>query len=50
MTLIDYIILAALALIVVGILLYIRKEKKKGTKCIGCPHGGKCSRDCGKSK
>ena len=50
MTLIDYIILAALALIVAGIILYIRKEKKKGTKCIGCPYGGKCSGDCSKGK
>ena len=38
-------------LIVVGILLflvgtailYIRKEKKKGTRCIGCPSSGYCS-------
>jgi len=23
---------------------YIYKEKKKGTKCIGCPMAGNCSR------
>lgn len=43
-------------LIVVGILfvligaavLYIWKEKKKGTRCIGCPAAGCCSKKgCG---
>ena len=42
-------------LIVTGILLvlvgaacfYIRKEKKKGTRCIGCPSAGCCSAKCG---
>ncbi len=26
--------------------LYIYKEKKKGTRCIGCPMAGKCPRKC----
>ena len=25
---------------------YIRKEKKKGVRCIGCPAGGTCSGNC----
>ncbi|MGN0402093.1 MAG: FeoB-associated Cys-rich membrane protein [Acetatifactor sp.] len=46
-------------LIVVGILLvlvgaatlYIWKERKKGTRCIGCPAAGRCSgRGCGNAK
>ena len=50
MTGLDIIILVALALTVVGLLVYIRKEKKRGSKCIGCPYGGKCSGDCNSSK
>lgn len=30
--------------IVAGALFYIIKEKKKGTKCIGCPSGKTCPR------
>ena len=39
------IIIAVVALIVGCAGLYIRKEKKKGTRCIGCPNGcdGNCS-------
>lgn len=45
-------------LIVIGILLvlvgaavrYIWKERKKGTRCIGCPAAGHCAGSrCGKS-
>ena len=39
----DIIIVIILALIVVGVCLYIRKEKKKGSKCIGCPYGAACA-------
>ena len=31
----------------VSVLVYIGKQKKKGNKCIGCPHGGNCSGSCG---
>lgn len=42
-------------IIIIGILLgiiivasvYVVKQKKKGVKCIGCPAGGQCSRNCG---
>ena len=46
-------------LIVIGIVLalvavaiyYIRKEKKKGSRCIGCPAAGCCgAKDCGNEK
>ena len=30
-----------------GAILYIRREKKKGVKCIGCPQAGTCSGGCG---
>ncbi len=32
-----------IVLILVGVITYIVKEKKKGTKCIGCSCGGGCS-------
>ena len=32
----------AICLCIGGAVLYIVKAKKKGQKCIGCPHGGKC--------
>lgn len=39
------IIFGAIVIIIVGAaLLYIRKEKKKGVVCIGCPHAGTCSK------
>jgi len=43
---IDIIIILVLAAIVAGIVLYIRKEKKKGSKCIGCPYGKSCGGNC----
>ena len=38
----DIIITAAVVLAVGGALIYIIKEKKSGTKCIGCPSRGTC--------
>lgn len=40
-----------LILVVVGVIVgaaagYIYKEKKKGTKCIGCPDSATCSGHC----
>ena len=33
-------------LIVGGAVFYIIREKKKGTKCIGCPHSSSCKEKC----
>ncbi|MBQ9091991.1 MAG: FeoB-associated Cys-rich membrane protein [Anaerotignum sp.] len=43
------IIVGLIVVIIVGAaLLYIRKEKKKGVVCIGCPHAGVCAKkNCG---
>ncbi len=38
----DYISIAVIALIIFSAVFYIVKEKKKGTKCIGCPHSKSC--------
>ena len=45
MNLIDYILIAIVAAILIGAAVYIRTAKKKGKKCIGCPYSGKCG-DC----
>lgn len=38
------IIIALIVLAVVGAaVMYIVKEKKKGTRCIGCPSAGACA-------
>ncbi len=44
---IDYVILAIIVVILGSVLLYIRKAKKKGIHCIGCPDSGKCAGNCG---
>ena len=47
----DLIVLVILLIIVVAAIIYIYKEKKKGTRCIGCPSAGHCSSNgCGKAK
>ena len=47
MNLIDYVIIAIVALILGLSIWFIRKSKKSGKKCIGCPSGGSCSSGCG---
>ena len=45
MKLIDFLILAAVALAVIGAFVYIRKNKKQGGchgGCAGCPYSGQC--------
>ena len=43
------IIVGGIIVAIVGLAIaYIRKEKKKGVKCIGCPHSGDCAKkNCG---
>lgn len=43
---INYIILAVMALILGSAVFYIRKAKKRGINCIGCPDSGTCSGRC----
>ena len=42
----DYILLAIIVVIIGAAVAYIIREKKRGTKCIGCPSGGACSGHC----
>lgn len=38
----DFIVVVVLAVIVGAAVIYIKKAKKSGVKCIGCPHSGSC--------
>lgn len=40
----DFIIVVVLLMIVGAAVIYIRRAKKSGAKCIGCPEGCNCSR------
>ncbi len=40
----NIIVSVILLAVVGGAIFYIYKEKKKGTKCIGCPMAGNCSK------
>ena len=42
----DIIIIAIVAVIVGLAAGYVRKARKNGVKCIGCPAGSKCSGNC----
>ena len=42
----DIVILLVVLAIVGAASRYVYKEKKKGTKCIGCPAGCSCSGGC----
>lgn len=39
----NIIVILILALILGAAILYIRKEKKSGAKCVGCPYSKTCS-------
>lgn len=43
---VDVIVIVAVAIVVGAAVAYIIKEKKRGTKCIGCPAAGTCSHNC----
>lgn len=42
----DLILVLVLVTIVGGAIAYIRKEKKRGVRCVGCPDGGTCGGHC----
>ena len=43
----DVIVIGILLVVVIAALRYIYKEKKRGSKCIGCSAAGSCSGSCG---
>jgi len=44
---VDIIILAVIAAVLIGSIFFIRRSRKKGRKCIGCPHSKECGGHCG---
>ncbi len=48
----ENVMIIGIVLVIVGIaVLFIWKEKKKGSRCIGCPAAGCCKQNgCGKAK
>lgn len=47
----DYIALGLIVVIVASAVIYIIRQKKKGVKCIGCPHSSKCGKcNCASTK
>lgn len=50
MTAVDLIVLAVLAVLVLGAAVYVVRAKKRGVKCIGCPSGCGCSRKGGQKE
>ena len=41
------IILGIIIIVIVGLAVaYIRKEKKRGVRCVGCPHSRNCGGKC----
>ncbi len=40
---VDYILIFIVVAVVGSAAFYIRTAKKRGKKCIGCPHAGSCS-------
>ena len=43
---INFIIVAVVVAIVILAGLYIRKEKNRGVRCVGCPNAAACSGKC----
>ena len=44
---INYILIAVVAAIVGLAVWYIRKEKRRGIQCVGCPDAPSCVAGCG---
>lgn len=44
---INVLVIAVLLLIVGGASFYIRRAKKQGQTCVGCPHAKTCGGKCG---
>jgi radical SAM protein with 4Fe4S-binding SPASM domain len=46
---VDIIVSVVLVAILGGAVWYIRKAKKRGEHCIGCPHSKQCGGECSNS-
>lgn len=43
---VDMLIILGVAVIVAAIGLYLKSLRKKGNKCVGCPHSAECCKRC----
>ena len=41
---VDLIVMLIVAILVIVAIVYIRREKKRGVTCIGCPHAAECAK------
>lgn len=46
MGIVDYIAIAAIALVIGAAVFYIVRAKRSGQKCIGCPYARECGGNC----
>ena len=44
---VDILIIAVIVLILGSAIFFLRRAKKKGIKCVGCPDSSTCSGNCG---
>lgn len=44
---VDILIIAVILVILGSAILFLRRAKKKGIKCVGCPDSSTCSGNCG---
>jgi len=42
----NFLVVILVAVIVISAVTYIRKEKRRGVQCIGCPDARSCSGNC----
>lgn len=47
MKIVDILIIAVILVILGSAILFLRRAKKKGIKCVGCPDSSTCSGNCG---
>ncbi len=45
----NIIIIAIILCVIVGIVIYLYRAKKRGEVCIGCPYAKQCSGKCSSS-
>lgn len=43
----DILLILIIAAILGGAICYLRRAKKQGQTCVGCPHGKQCQGHCG---
>ncbi len=43
----NIILIVVLVVVLFVAIMYIVRQKKRGIRCIGCPHAGSCSKCCG---